>query len=85
MLVSGADSLQIMKPAEGSGVYSSCIDTIYESDLDEENNSGTEAPAVLERRRKLHTEAEQRRRNSIKVHLSKNLMTVSSVRISSSV
>lgn len=93
MLISDAEVLQIMKPAEGSGVYSSCIDTIYESDLDEDNNSGTEAPAVLERRRKLHTEAEQRRRNSIKlgfqalfelVHPVKNGSHSSSMRMSKS-
>ncbi|TPP56750.1 Max protein X [Fasciola gigantica] len=82
-----------MKPVEGSGVYGPCIDTIYESDLDEENNSGTEAPALLERRRKLHTEAEQRRRNSIKlgfqalfelVHPVKNGAHSSSIRMSKS-
>ncbi|KAF5397457.1 Helix-loop-helix DNA-binding domain protein [Paragonimus heterotremus] len=55
-----------MKSADASNLFSNCIDTIYESDIDDENFSGAENSGVLERRRKSHTEAEQRRRNAIK-------------------
>ncbi|KAF6777523.1 hypothetical protein AHF37_04250 [Paragonimus kellicotti] len=55
-----------MKSADSSNLFSNCIDTIYESDIDDENFSGAENSGVLERRRKSHTEAEQRRRNAIK-------------------
>ncbi|KAF8565217.1 hypothetical protein P879_09574 [Paragonimus westermani] len=61
-----ASGLKHMKSADASNLFSNCIDTIYESDIDDENFSGAENSGVLERRRKSHTEAEQRRRNAIK-------------------
>ncbi|TGZ66003.1 hypothetical protein CRM22_005593 [Opisthorchis felineus] len=55
-----------MKPVEGSITFSSGIDTINESDIDDEIFLGNEPSIVLERRRRSHTAAEQRRRNAIK-------------------
>nr|CAH8842116.1 unnamed protein product [Trichobilharzia regenti] len=46
--------------------HNSVAKTLYESDLDDENFSSVENYGIRERRRKLHTEAEQRRRNAIK-------------------
>ncbi|CAH8504061.1 unnamed protein product [Heterobilharzia americana] len=42
------------------------VKNLYESDLDDENYSSVENYGIRELRRKLHTEAEQRRRNAIK-------------------
>lgn len=48
---------------------SGCVElTSYDTDPDDVSCYG-EAPELLEKRRKLHTEAEQRRRNAIKVFL----------------
>ncbi|CAL8086131.1 unnamed protein product [Calicophoron daubneyi] len=82
-----------MKPNENPTMYGGCIDTIYESDPDDENFSGAETPGIRERRRKLHTEAEQRRRNAIKsgfegllelVHPLKTNMNSPAIRMSKS-
>ncbi|CAH8526490.1 unnamed protein product [Heterobilharzia americana] len=42
------------------------VKNLYESHLDDENYSSVENYGIRELRRKLHTEAEQRRRNAIK-------------------
>ncbi|CAH8524141.1 unnamed protein product [Dicrocoelium dendriticum] len=55
-----------MKASDGLCSFSNGFDTIYESDFDDENYSGAENSVILERRRRSHTEAEQRRRNAIK-------------------
>uniref|UniRef100_A0A095A2X5 Uncharacterized protein n=1 Tax=Schistosoma haematobium TaxID=6185 RepID=A0A095A2X5_SCHHA len=52
---------------ESSLSHNTGVKTLYESDLEDENYSSVESYGIRERRRKLHTEAEQRRRNAIKV------------------
>ncbi|XP_018649723.1 putative bhlhzip transcription factor bigmax [Schistosoma mansoni] len=79
--------------AEISLPHNAGVKTLYESDLEDENYSSVESYGIRERRRKLHTEAEQRRRNAIKrgfegllelVHPMKNESLSPSVRMSKS-
>ncbi|CAH8524806.1 unnamed protein product [Schistosoma curassoni] len=79
--------------AESSLSHNTGVKTLYESDLEDENYSSVESYGIRERRRKLHTEAEQRRRNAIKrgfegllelVHPMKNESPSPSVRMSKS-
>ncbi|KAK4469808.1 hypothetical protein MN116_007322 [Schistosoma mekongi] len=78
---------------DNSLLHNAGVNTLYESDLDDENYQTVESYGIRERRRKLHTEAEQRRRNAIKrgfegllelVHPMKGDSLSSSVRMSKS-